>query len=198
MTLTLTQKDLLELKYWFTANMQEERAMLRRYLDAFRIPELVNVSVLEIGTGPHWGLLPYFPLALRRVGVDPLYPAFYAAGILEERDQIIQVGECFERWDTNETFDVIVTTNALDHGEMGFGLLPKIARLLAPGGRFYLHVHLRPIELLNLIHDHALSVEDLDKHLGYTDLIEERREFHEKDIDGNFCRALIGVWRKPL
>lgn len=199
MSLVLTQKDLLELKYWLRLTAEEaaeERAMSQRYLAALRIPRDMDGQVLEIGTGPLWGLLPYLT-AERRCGIDPLYPAYYAAGILEERRGIFQVDECFERWDTNETFDAIVTTNALDHGEMGFYLLPKIARLLKPGGRLYLHVHLRTAENLNLIHDHALCPEDLDRSLAYTDLIEERREVREQDLGGAELRALLGVWRRP-
>lgn len=197
MSFTLTHKDLLELKYWFTADIKAERAMLRRYLDVFQVIVPRDGAALEIGTGPHWGLLPYLD-AWRKVGVDPLYPAFYAAGILAERDGIIQVDERFEQWDTNETFHVILSTNALDHGEMGFYTLLKLSRLLKPGGRLYLHVHMRRPEMLNLLHDHQLTEADLDKHLHYTDLVEERREIFPRDVDGNFEPTLVGTWRKPL
>lgn len=194
--ISLTQKDLLELKYWLTANMQAERAIISRYLELLRVPtEQPGATILEIGTGPHWGLLPFIQ-ADRKFGIDPLYPAYYAAGILDDRNGIFQIDEPFEKWDTNETFDTIVTTNALDHGEMGFYLMPKLARLLKPGGRLFLHVQLRPETELNLIHDHALTVEQLDRHLGYTDLIQERRQILSRDLDGTFP-ALVGVWRKP-
>lgn len=197
----LTQKELLELKFWLTCDMTEERAQIGCYFYQFFTSSLApgmpdEAKVLEIGTGPHWGLLPHIPADLH-FGVDPLYPAYEAVGILEERNGIRRIDEPFEHWDTDETFDAIVTTNALDHGEMGFYLLPKIWRMLRPGGRFYLHVHLRPAELLNLIHDHALTEEQLDKHLSFTSLIEERRELLDQDLDGFTSPTLIGVWRKP-
>ena len=191
----LTQKELLELKFWLTCDMAAERAQIDRYISSFTFVDPVT-SILEIGTGPHWGLLPFIEADLK-FACDPLFPAYEATGILEERNGIRRVDEPFEHWDTAETFDAIVTTNALDHGEMGFYLLPKIWRMLRPGGRFYLHVHLRPADLLNLIHDHSLTEEQLDKHLRYTDLIQERREVLDQDFDGFPCRTLIGVWRKP-
>lgn len=196
----LTQKQLLELKFWLTCDMQAERAQINRYYPALGLPlpflEPAPGVALEIGTGPHWGLLPWLNVDLK-FAVDPLFPAYEATGILEERNGIRQIDEPFEHWDTDETFDLIVTTNALDHGEMGFYLLPKIWRMLKPGGRFYCHVHLRPAELLNLIHDHSLTEEQLDKHLSFTSLVEERREILEQDLDGFPCRTLVGVWRKP-
>lgn len=201
----LTHKQLLELKFWLTDNVEAERAKLHDYLQWFgfgilsggkRVPEFDQI--LEIGTGPLWGLLPYLR-AKRKFGVDPLYPAYYALGdVLEDRNGILQIDEPFEHWDTNETFDAIFTVNALDHGEMGFYLLPKIWRMLRPGGLFYMHAHLRPKDLLNLVHDHALTEEQFDKHLSYTDLIEVKRAVLEKDIDGRFdSPALVGIWRKP-
>jgi hypothetical protein len=196
MSLTLTHKDLLELKHWLRADMGDERAQLKQYLEALGITvPRGHAQILEIGTGPHWGLLPYLDAHLK-FAVDPLFPVYHAAGILEDRGDIRQVDECFERWDTNETFDAILTTNALDHGEMDFYVVLKVARLLKPGGRFYLHVNLRPPELLNLIHDHSLTEEKLDKHLSYTNLFEERRVILDQDLDGFPCRTLVGVWRK--
>jgi hypothetical protein len=106
--------------------------------------------------------------------------------------------EHFEGWDTEHRFDAIFSIDSLDHGEMGFGLLPKIAGLLAPGGRFYLFVHLRPPARLNEIHDHALTIADLDKALALTRLKELRREIFPQDLDLSFdCPCLVGVWEMP-
>ncbi len=194
----MKQKDLLELKFWITCNMAEERAKQPLYLEAFEFPGLgYGSSVLEIGTGPHWGVLPLLEEAGRKVGVDPLYVEYWKLGILDAWGDIIRIEEPFELWDTTETFDVIVSANSLDHGDMGFHLLPKISRLLNPGGKFYLHVHLRPAALLNLIHDHALTVEQLDRNLSFTNLIPERRTMLECDVNGWECPTLVGIWQKP-
>lgn len=197
----LTHKQLLELKYWFSCDMLKERQQLDRCFPALGLPVPFEGPflghVLEIGTGPHWGLLPFLHADFR-FAIDPLFPAYEATGILAERGDIRRVDECFEHWDTAETFDLIVTTNALDHGEMGFHLLPKIWRMLKPGGSFHAHVHLRPKELLNLLHDHALTLEQLEKHLSYTDLVQEKFELMPHDFDEFPSPTLIGVWRKPL
>lgn len=213
------QKDLLELKYWIRAELmpresieygsahpdskEHQKQMQKEYLTAFDLVLDPSNSVLEIGCGPYWGMLTDAECraASLCVAVDPLIEAFNQLGLLEneERGDIRYYSVPFEQWDTDLTFDAILCANALDHGEMGFHLLPKIARLLKPGGRFYLHVHLRPQELLNLVHDHSLTVESLDKHLSYTPLVEVRRTITPQDpIAGFDCPTLIGIWEKPL
>jgi SAM-dependent methyltransferase len=216
--MTLTQKELLELKFWTRAELLDgsghpdgrdaQKRMQLRYLEAlgliargsldpiFRVPDW---HVLEIGAGPYWGMLAHIQAELR-IAVDPLIDAFEKLAILDPRGDIRYYAEAFEQWDPAEhAFDAILCANALDHGEMGFHLLPKIARLLKPGGRFHLHVHLRPPELLNLLHDHSLTAESLDKHLSYTPLVEVRREWWDRDyIAGWDCPTLIGIWQKPL
>lgn len=205
----ITHKMLLELRFWAEEKARDgyaaERAKLRLYMDAFGLSRdlhgTTNQKILEIGTGPYWGLLQYlrdWPSVERCVAVDALFPALDACGLLEDRNGILRVDEPFEHWETNDQFDAIMTCNALDHGEMGFYLIPKMWRMLRPGGRLYIHVHLRPPDLLNLLHDHSLTEDQLDKHLSYTDLVQKHRKIYEHDVDGEFCRTLVGIWSKPL
>ncbi len=219
--MNLTHKELLELKYWIEAPLLDQyeegvledsrarqKAMQERYLEEWdlvtsaggmRLQDIdPSGAVLEIGTGPYWGMLPHIDATLR-VAIDPLIDAFYQTGILEERGDIRYFCQAFELWDPGDyLFDAVLCANALDHGEMGFNLLPKIARILKPGGRFYLHVQLRPADLLNLIHDHSLTVEQLDRHLSYTDLHEIWRTIYSADpVMGCDIPTLIGVWEKP-
>lgn len=197
MQFILTHKDLLELRYWLTpSDYAAEKAKQKLYLATLQIPTRIAGSILEIGTGPHWGVLPHIN-AMRKTGIDPLYPAYYAYGLLEPRGGILQIDEAFERWDTNDKFDAIIAINSLDHGEMGFYLMPKISRLLKPDGRLYLHAHLRYLDEVNLIHDHVLSSDDLTRNLAYTNLVEEHREVKDVDVDGYPLRSLFGIWRKP-
>jgi len=196
----LTHKELLELRFWCEEfkkdGYAEERAKLEQYVSVFGLDTCKFDRVVEIGVGPYWGLLPYIRANIK-VGVDSILAVYDAAGIREDRNGILEVSEPFEHWETNDRFDAIITTNALDHGEMGFHLIPKIWCLLNPGGRFYCHVHLRPADMLNLVHDHSLTEEQLDQHLSYTNLRQVRRQIFENDVDGNFCKTLVGIWEKP-
>lgn len=198
---SLTHKDLLELKFWLTCNIEQERKNNKDCIKAFGIDifprwlERPGNSVLEVGTGPTWGVLPCVSNAHRRVAVDPLIDVFDAVGILEDRQGIHFYSEAFEKWDTNDKFDAIFCINSLDHGEMGFHLMPKFSALLKSGGHLFIHVDLRPPELLNLIHDHSLTIEQLDRNLSFTDLIELKRM---TGVDGELdCLHLAGIWRKP-
>ena len=196
----LTHKQLLELKYWLTCDMDQERSRTNQLFAAFGLPmpfvDQTPKVTLEIGAGPHWGLLPFI-LSDLQFAVDPLFPAYEACGILEERGCIRRIDEAFEHWDTEQTFDAVLAMNVLDHGELGFHVLPKIWHMLNPGGRLYAHVNLRPPELLNLLHDHALTEEQLNRHLSYTGLVEEHREIMPQDFGGFPSPTLIGVWRNP-
>src|SRR5262249_39113012 len=106
--------------------------------------------------------------------------------------------EPFEYWDTSDRFDYIITTNTLDHGELGFHVLPKIYRLLKPGGRLYLHVHLRPPDLINILHDHALTMEQFFASVQDTRWTTVERKIYNSDVDGNFCQALVAILRRPV
>lgn len=202
--LLLTHKDLLELKFWLTCDKNEERVKNYNYLDLFGVPKKApapwifgeQTSVLEIGTGPMWGLLPYMA-ADRKVAIDPMINAYDALGILEDRVDIQYYSEEFEKWDVNDKFNAIVCANSLDHGEMGFHLMPKFSALLKSGGYLMIYVQLRRQEDLNLIHDHCLTIEQLNRNLSYTDLKEIKRNVLEIDQDPPFCPSVIGIWQKP-
>ena len=195
----LTHKQLLELKYWLSCDRRETETGLRaEYIKAFGLDKtnLSRHAVLEVGTGPFMGLLAALKCDLK-VGVDCLYDAYWKLGIIDDLPDVRRIAEPFEHWETNDQFDIIVTTNALDHGEMGFYLIVKMWRMLKRGGCLYIHVHLRPPELLNLIHDHCLTEAQLDRQLANTDLVEISRVIYPKDVTGNFCKTLVGVWLKP-
>jgi hypothetical protein len=192
----MNAKDAHEIRYWRGCSpetLQEETDRLQLMRGLFPLPDEA-ASVLEIGVGPQGGLLP-FVKSRRKVGVDPLFSAYAQLGFTRPIG-VECVEAYFEAWESSETFEVIICTNALDHGEMGFHTLPAIAARLRPEGRLFLHVHLRPAALLNVGHDHALSVEQLDAELAKLPLRELKREFFEHDVDGNYCRAVVGIWER--
>lgn len=198
-------KDRLELVYWVTANMAEHRAKLLQYIGAWAIgagwpTEFGNV--LEIGTGPTGGFLPLIK-AERKVGYDPMHKIYCDLEMLipvigiEYRSDYFDnlIRDTLGKPDVAE-FDTIFCADALDHGDMSFSLLPHICALLKPRGRFYLHVHLRPPDHINLIHDHGLTIGQLEAGLFNVPVKEIYRKLYEKDIDEKFCEAVIGVWEK--
>jgi Methyltransferase domain len=192
----MNAKDAHEIRYWQecdSATLQEELERLRLMRRLFPLPDSAK-SVLEIGVGPQGGLLPFIR-SQRKVGIDPLFSAYAQIGF--RRPIGVECVEAyFESWESAETFEAIVCTNALDHGEMGFHTLPAITAHMAPGGRFFLHVHLRPSELLNTGHDHSLTVAQLDAELANLPLRELKRDFFEKDVDGHYCLAVVGIWER--
>lgn len=201
MTLIRTHKDLLEFLWWKTPNEENSEAArgnkMLQYLEAFGLTLATYFPrALEIGTGPKLGMLSIINADMK-VGVDPLYDAYLADGLMVRDHGMALFSEPFEDWGTAEKFEAIFCIDALDHGDLGFQYIPRMVHYLTPGGRLYLHAHLRPIDLLNLIHDHQLHEEDLNTELALTALKEIKRVVYENDIDGKFCKTIVGVWEKP-
>ena len=188
----MTEKDRRELAYWLRTDPEIHLAKSRMYLDRWGYEDVD--SVLEIGTGPFSGFGPFIK-ANRKLGLDPLLNAYRTGGVFRMCEDMQYSDAYFEDFETDERFDAVLTSDCIDHGDMDFRVVPKLASFLKPGGKLYIHVHLRPPGKLNRIHDHSLKVEQLDEELKKTALIEEKREILPKDIDGKFCPALMGVWR---
>jgi len=199
----MTRKDEMELAYWKkitgTNYATYHEARLGYYLWQFGNCNMPK-SVLEIGTGPFGGVLPqvgaaapYIPMRL--LGIDPLYSAYEKAGLLKRWPGIEYLEGYFEDFQTDERFDAIFAIDSLDHGEMGTHLLPKIIGLLNPGGRLYLHLHFRPKELLNAIHDHSMTREAYDAAIDASAPVNVLMEqMFLKDVDDTWeCPTLMTV-----
>lgn len=188
-------KTEFELDYWRQAKRAEHDARQRKILDLWDFAGAP--SVLEIGTGPWGGCLP-FVQAATKVGLDPLYAQYERDGLLVRSlgwDTIAMPIESMGTWPFS--FDAIISMNALDHGESDFGSIARIAELLAPGGCFCLHVHLRRPDQLNVGHDHALRLEDLTAATDAAGLRPERVDVYETDpVEGCAYTTVIGVWFK--
>jgi SAM-dependent methyltransferase len=202
----LSRKDQLEAAYWAAldhAAQTRHKAKIPLYLWAFghfTTPQ----SVLEIGPGPYDGVLRYLTTAKRRVGIDPNYNLYWQSLDADlanhSGDHIEYIAQHFEDWapGPDDRFDAIFCMDCLDHGELGFQVLPKIHSLLNPGGKFYLHVNLRPEPLLNEIHDHPLTFEDFTHWVSRCPLFVDEAIVHPRDIDGNFdCPTLVAVMTSP-
>ena len=187
-----------ELEYWLTADRAGHERRYRAILDMWGLTEAD--SILEIGTGPFSGVLPYVK-ARRKVGVDPLYRTYQEFGLFRADKGIEYAGVEFEGGATFTRelgpLHAIVTMNALDHGGSDFHAVERVGSMLEKGGRFYLHVHLRTSEQLNVGHDHCLTLEALHEALALANL----RTVWEQDLDRDpieFCeyRTVIGVYEK--
>jgi hypothetical protein len=194
----LTQKDLLELRYWVTADMDHHKQKLSKYLEAFEVdPAAPLESVLDIGSGPLYGFLSLLEAEVK-VGVDPLFEAYYQMAIADPNPGYTLFNERFENWGTGRKFQAVFCVDALDHGDMDpVIMLQRLAYFTQPGGRLYLHVHLRPRNMLNLIHDHQVKEEHITEGISKTQLQPVLYKKYEKDIDGAFCEAIVGVWQQP-
>lgn len=182
-----------ELDYWRKVRTGHEE----RYRAILELWGLGSTdSVLEIGTGPIYGCLPYITARLK-VGIDPLYSEYFDAGLLARPCNLYRLPCRIEAFSWPERFSAILSMNALDHGDCDFCAIDRIAESLAPRGRFYLHVHLRRPDQLNVGHDHALRLEDLDAAIERNGLREIKRDIYERDpVEGCAYKTVIGVWEK--
>lgn len=155
-------------------------------------------EVLEIGTGPRGGVLP-FVRGSRKVGLDPLYEEYKVRGLLIEFPNIEYREGCIEKIAWDDQFDTVLTANTLDHGESDFRSLRNIARLLKLGGQLFLHVHLRRLDQLNVGHDHILTLEQYEDQIVSNGFKEEWRRIYETDplapIEGRY-KTLVSCLRR--
>ena len=121
------------------AAMTKSSRRVRDLLEQFR-PIAKDARVIEVGSGAH-GLIFCFE-GDRRVGVDPL--AVDYSGLFprwQRRAQTIAaVGESLPFRD--ESFDVVICDNVVDHAESPSQIVRELVRILAPGGLLYFTVNI--------------------------------------------------------
>ena len=122
----------------YVAAMRARSAHVRAILEEVR-PIAGDARVLEVGSGAH-GLVFFFGTT-RGAGVDPLaadYAALFPAW--QRRAQTFAAhGERLPFAD--QTFDVVLCDNVVDHAESPARIVAEIARVLAPGGLLYFTVN---------------------------------------------------------
>src|SRR5690348_14751410 len=121
------------------ASMMRSSARVRERLEEFQ-PIKGDARVIEVGSGAH-GLIFYFRTE-HRVGVDPLAVSY---GNLFPRWQgraqtIAAVGESLPFAD--QSFDVVLCDNVVDHAESPPKIVSELARILIPGGLLYFTVNI--------------------------------------------------------
>lgn len=149
-----------ELGYWQRAGLAKGTSVYERYLELFglRRDSLRGQSVADFGCGPFGGVL----VALR--GIEP-YPLDVLA---EEYNRalgrspwpILPVRDLHTPL-TDGACDAVFCTNALDHVPEPDRAARELARIVKPGGRLYLHLHLRRADQLNKAHRYVVSEGDV-------------------------------------
>lgn len=111
---------------------------IRRRLEAIR-PIGRTDRILEVGSGTG-GLIFGFGNNLN-VGIDPLavqYKEMFP-GIQSMASTVAAFGENLPFADAS--FDVVLSDNAIDHGEQPFAIIDEMMRVLRPGGMLYFTVN---------------------------------------------------------
>jgi SAM-dependent methyltransferase len=118
--------------------MQKASLRVRSLLDSFQ-PITPEASVIEVGSGAH-GLIFYFGTT-KGVGVDPLAVSYASLFPRWQRRAltVAAVGEALPFAD--DTFDVVLCDNVVDHAESPYTIVRELVRILRPGGLLYFTVN---------------------------------------------------------
>jgi SAM-dependent methyltransferase len=121
------------------AAMKRSSRRVRDLLETFQ-PIAFDARVIEVGSGSH-GLIFYFG-SQRGIGVDPLAVSYRS---LFPRWQncaptVAAAGESLPFPD--QSFDVVICDNVVDHAESPAKIVGELARILAPGGLLYFTVNI--------------------------------------------------------
>ena len=118
--------------------MQRSSLRVRELLEAFQtIAD--DARVIEVGSGAH-GLIFYFG-ARYGVGVDPLAVS-YRSLFPRWQSRAVTVAAEGERLPFgNNSFDVVLCDNVVDHAESPRQIVGELVRILKPGGLLYFTVN---------------------------------------------------------
>jgi SAM-dependent methyltransferase len=118
--------------------MQRASKRVRDRIESFKsIAD--DAKVIEVGSGAH-GLIFYFG-ARNGIGVDPL-AASYASLFPQWQRTALTVAAIGEQLPfPNNSFDVVICDNVVDHAESPATIVKELARILAVGGLLYFTVN---------------------------------------------------------
>src|ERR1041384_5273324 len=119
--------------------MKRSSLRVRELLETFQ-PISADARVVEVGSGAH-GLIFYFG-AGAGVGVDPL-AVDYGRLFPVWQGGAMTVAACGESLPfADQSFDVVLCDNVVDHAESPKRIVGELARVLAPGGLLYFTVNI--------------------------------------------------------
>jgi SAM-dependent methyltransferase len=119
--------------------MKRSSHRVRELLETFQ-PIRADAPVIEVGSGAH-GLIFYFG-SKPGVGVDPLAVS-YGRLFPVWQGSAKTVAACGESLPfADQSFDVVLCDNVVDHAESPKQIVKELARVLAPGGLLYFTVNI--------------------------------------------------------
>lgn len=118
--------------------MQRSSQRVRDLLESFK-PIATEARVIEVGSGAH-GLIFYFG-ARQGIGVDPLAVS-YAKLFPQWQKSAFTVAAFGEHLPfADESFDVVICDNVVDHAESPETIVTELVRILNPDGILYFTVN---------------------------------------------------------
>lgn len=143
----------------------------------------------DVGTGPYSVLLA-LPTQVTKIGIDPLMRHYQHHNLIPEfasdRGFIGLTGFAEDLPLNDETADVVICSNALDHVDNPWKGLSELARITKVGGKIIIEVDIGG--QTDFMHPHAFSVEQLEleaKRIGL-ELVNSHRGSIERRRPGAF------------
>lgn len=168
-------KENAEIDFWKTELPKIPRPkerVFKRYCDYFEINEqsFSNKIVVDIGCGPVGSL--HFFNAKIKIGIDPLVKKYEIFDI-KTHDMIYMDGKAENIPLISSYADVVISVNALDHGENFDKALEEINRILKPGGQILLELNLS--EKATVCEPIVLNLPDSENKLERYFIIDRKR-----------------------
>lgn len=189
-----------ELNYWKLTYSKHTREKYTKYIDLWQI-DVENTrleSVLEVGTGPFLGVLPYVDSRIK-IGLDPNYNNFNQLGLMKKKHDVICVNGCIEDNVVCGMFDAVFMADGVE--AIKKGALGVIHSLLTLRGNLFLHLHLRREDQLTPGHQEVFLYDDLEREVRRANLTLLWKQMYEEDpipqyTNGGKYNTVIGVWTK--
>ena len=184
-----------EIRYWEEKGIHLGTNIYDRYLTAFKLSagDLASKSIADFGCGPFGGILAIvetltaFPIDVLADEYNNWGHSAFPVYLFDGKTIAIEDGVC----------DIVFCTNALDHTPNPQPSVKEIIRILKPGGRVFLHVHLRRPYELNKAHPVSWSVEFAHQQFAELEVVWEKE--HSNDwINDKPYRMLLSEFRKPI
>ncbi|HSE31222.1 MAG TPA: class I SAM-dependent methyltransferase [Pyrinomonadaceae bacterium] len=121
------------------AAMKQSSERVRGLLEKYR-PIDSDASVIEVGSGAH-GLIFFFG-SKRAIGLDPL--AVDYRRLFPTWQKLVPTVAAFGEQAPfrDESFDIVLCDNVVDHAEEPLGIVRELVRILRPGGLLYFTVNI--------------------------------------------------------